>query len=64
MGKLMLEANQITVSQLIEKLKSMPQDAPLFLEGEKYHRHPFADENAVGGVELQENGSVLITMNY
>ena len=51
-----LHAGQITVAELIEKLKSMPQDSPVWHEG--CDCWGCADD-----VELQNDGCVLITRN-
>jgi len=51
-----LRKGQLTVKQLIKKLKGMPQDAPVWHEG--CDCYGCADD-----VKLEEDGTVLITRN-
>ena len=51
-----LEEGQLTVSQLIEKLKKMPEDAPVWHEGCDCY-------GCADGVRLEEDGTVMITRN-
>ena len=49
-----LEKGQLTVAQLIEELKKMPQDAPVMHEGCDCW-------GVANGVNLEKDGTVLIT---
>lgn len=56
MEKAKLKTGQLTVSELIEKLKQMPQDAPVWHEGCDCY-------GCADNVTLEEDGTVLITRN-